>query len=189
MEGVEGQGAGGREASSLEAQPTLPDLPSWKPVACQHQGQGHTQAFKTSKLCSGFWELRSFGVKRDGVECSCHIYSHEGAAEAQPQQQELRSSPVMKVFPKRRGEIFTSPQDGFDQRGRAQRLSGGGSPKLFLVLLFAPGSGTQSNLITLTVLPQQSSTGRPCRRALSLPGQELSQQHLVQKQGKTLPDF
>lgn len=38
------------------------------------------------------------------------------------------------------------------------------SPKLFLlILLVAPGSGTQSHLITLAVLPQQISAGRPCR--------------------------
>lgn len=94
----------------------------------------------------------------------------------------------MKVFPESvGGRPLTSPRDGFDQRGSAQRLGGEGSPKL-LSFLVDPGSGTQSSLLALTVLPQLSSADRPRRGALSLPGQELSQ-HLVQKQGKTLPDF
>ena len=156
-------------------------------------------------FCSGFWELRSLGVRKDGGECSYHIYSHEGARRGSATSGNKDTSAAaggggfetsyVSFSPEWQGRPFTSPQDGFDQCGRA---GGGGArwrgeSQTPLSLLAAPGSGTQSNLITLPVLRSIGSraqqAGGPCREPFPFPGRKGANQCLVQKQGKTLPDF
>ena len=62
--GEEGEGAGVREVSPLQPQPTLPDSPSLLEEAAASAPRAgtrspHTGSCRTSKLCSGGWELRS----------------------------------------------------------------------------------------------------------------------------------